>query len=149
MGAMGDLEAHNKSVVRRFGEALNNRNLDLLDDLVAPGFVRHCQATPSIEVRSLDDFKRFLQDDWRGVPDGQSQVQFLIADGEFVAFYCTYSGAQTGQWGPIPPSGKRFELDYSGVFRIGGGKIDEMWVTWDNLAVLAQLGHLPPMPDRA
>lgn len=146
---MGDLNVDNKSVVRRFAEALNNHNLDLLDNVVASQFVRHCQATPSIEVRSLDDFKRFLQDDWRGVPDGQTKVQLLIAEGDFVAFYCTYSGTQTGQWGPFPPSGKRFELDYSGVFRIRGGKIAELWVTWDNLAVLTQLGHRLPAPDRA
>lgn len=143
MGIMGDLEVDNKSVVRRFGEALNNHKLDLLDDVVASQFVRHCQATPAFEVRSLDEFKCFLQDDWRAVPDAQTNVRFLIAEGEFVAFYCTCSGTQTGQWGPIPPSGKHFELDYSGVFRLSEGKIAELWVTWDNLAVLAQLGHQP------
>lgn len=145
---MGDLNVDNKSVVTRFGEALNNHDLDLLDDVVAPQFVRHCQATPSIDVRNLNEFKRFLQDDWRGVPDGQTSVQFLIAEGEFVAFYCTYSGTQTGQWGPIPPSGKRFELEYSGVFRVAEGKIAELWVTWDNLAVLAQLGHQLPLSSK-
>jgi hypothetical protein len=38
MKRMGDLENQNKSLVRRFGEALNSRNLDLLDALVAPDF---------------------------------------------------------------------------------------------------------------
>jgi predicted ester cyclase len=68
----------------------------------------------------------------------------LLAEGECVAFYNTYAGTQTGQWGPLPPSGKRFELDISGVFRIANGRIAEMWITWDNLALLTQLGRWPP-----
>jgi steroid delta-isomerase-like uncharacterized protein len=141
---MGDLEERNRSVVRRFGEAVNNRRLDLLDELVAPDFVRRSQATPWVQICSRDDFKRFLQEDWAGVPDGQTSVRFLLAEGECVAFYNTYAGTQTGQWGPIPPTNKRFELEISGVFRIADGRIAELWITWDNLALLTQLGHWPP-----
>jgi len=149
MVAMGDLENENRMIVRRLGDALNERNLDLLDELVAPDFVRHSQATPWIQIRSLNEFKRFVRDDWSGVPDGQTTVRFLVAEGGFVALYCTYTGTQTGQWGPLSPSGKRFELDFSGVFRITGGKIAELWITWDNLCLLTQLGHMPPVQDRA
>jgi hypothetical protein len=31
-----------------------------------------------------------------------------------------------------------------GIHRLENGKIVETWVTWDNMAALAQLGHLPP-----
>ncbi len=31
-----------------------------------------------------------------------------------------------------------------GIFRLEDGKIAEMWVTWDNLSALMQLGHFPP-----
>jgi steroid delta-isomerase-like uncharacterized protein len=145
---MTDLERQNKSVVQRFGEALNSRNLDLLDELVAPDFVRHCQATPWTQIRSLDDFKRFLQEGWAAVPDERTTPRFLVAEGEYVAVYLSYGGTHTGQWGPIPASGKRFDLDVSGVFRMAEGRIAELWITWDNLAVLAQLGHWPP-PGRS
>ncbi len=142
---MGDLESRNKAVVLRLGEALNGHRLDLLDDLVAPDFVRHCQATPAVKVQNLEEFKRFLREDWTGAPDGQSKVRFLLAEGEFVALYWTYTGTQTGPWGPIPPSGRRFDLDVSGIFRLADEKVSELWVTWDNLAVLTQLGHSPPL----
>jgi predicted ester cyclase len=142
---MGELENQNKSVVRRFGEALNSHNLDSLNDIVAPEFVRHCQASPWVNVRSLLEFKQFLKDDWAGVPDAKTTAQFLVAEGDLVALYFTYAGTQTGQWGPLPPTGKRVEFDASGVFRISAGKISELWITWDNLAIMAQLGQLPPM----
>jgi steroid delta-isomerase-like uncharacterized protein len=144
---MGHLEELNKAVVQRFGEAQSNRRLDLLDELVATDFVRHCQATPWVEIRSLEQFKRLLQDDWAAVPDGRVTPRFMVAEGDFVAIYCTYAGTHTGQWGPIPPADKRFELDLSGVIRIADGKIAELWITWDNLAVLTQLGHWPPKPE--
>jgi len=145
---MGDLENQNKSLVRRFGEAINEHRLDLLDDLVVPDFERYCQATPSVRVRSLEDFQRFLKDDWSAVPDGRTSARFLVAEGELVAAYCTLTGTQTGPWGPIPPSGKHFEIDFSGVFRIAGGKIAELWITWDNMAVLAQIGAAPISNER-
>jgi steroid delta-isomerase-like uncharacterized protein len=146
MKIMGDLEDQNKSIVRQFVEALNNRDLDSLDNLLAPDFVRYCQATPWVEIRSLDDFKRFLEDDWTGVPDAQYTVRFLVSEGDLVAFYCAYSGTQTGQWGPLPPSGRRIQFDYSGVFRFATGKIAELWLTWDNLAILTQVGYQLPVP---
>jgi steroid delta-isomerase-like uncharacterized protein len=146
---MGTLEERNKSIVQRFTEAQNDHKLDLLDELVAPDFVRHCQATPWVQIRGREDFKRLLQEDRAAVPDGHVSLRFLVAEGEHVAVYCNYAGTHTGQWGPIPPSAKRFELDFSGVFRLADGKLAEFWVTWDNLAVLTQLGHWPPPPEKA
>jgi predicted ester cyclase len=50
--------------------------------------------------------------------------------------------------GPFPPSGKKFQVDFGAVFRMAQGKIAEWWVTWDNTAMLAQLGHLPTLPSK-
>ena len=133
----------NKEVVRRNAHAINNRDLPLLAETTSTKFVRHCQATPGLEITSLDQFVAFLQSDWEAFPDSQIVVQQLVAEGDRVAIFATYEGTQTGQMGPFPPSGKRVSLDFSGVFRIEEGKIAEIWVTWDNMAALTQLGHLP------
>jgi predicted ester cyclase len=140
---MRELEERNKLIVGRFGEAQASRRLDLLDDLMAPDFVRHCQATPWAQIHSREDFKRFLEQDWGAVPDGRITPSLLVAEGDYVALFGSYSGTQTGQWGPIPPSNRRFQFDFSGVFRLADGKIAELWITWDNLALLTQLGHWP------
>jgi predicted ester cyclase len=29
------------------------------------------------------------------------------------------------------------------MFRMADGKIAEWWVTWDNMTILRQLGHMP------
>ncbi len=135
-----------KALVRRFGEAMNSRRYDLLDEIVAPGFVRHCQATPDVEVRSLRAFKEFLTRDNAVFPDSVQTLRHQVAEGDLVAVWATYEGTQQGPMGPFPASGKRVWLEFGAFLRIDSGRIAEMWVTWDNMAALAQLGHLPPPP---
>ncbi len=133
----------NKELARRLGEAINARRWELLDDIVAPDFVRHCQATPDVDVRSLEAFKAYLVQDASVFPDSSQNLRLMLAEGDLLALWIRYAGTQRGQMGPFPPSGKKMQLDCGVVLRVAGGKIAEMWVTWDNLAALAQLGYLP------
>jgi hypothetical protein len=43
---MSATSEQNKVLVRRLWEAMNNRQLEALDALLAPDVVRHCEATP-------------------------------------------------------------------------------------------------------
>jgi hypothetical protein len=49
--------------------------------------------------------------------------------------------------GEIPPTGKAAESIFIGILRIENGPIAEIWVEWDNLFALTQLGHFPPPED--
>jgi steroid delta-isomerase-like uncharacterized protein len=136
----------NKAIVRRNAEAINSRDLAGIDSTMAVNLVRHSQATPEVDVRSVDDFKAFLKTDWAAVPDSRIELSHLVAEGDFVAAWGTYAGTQEGQMGPFPATGNRMSLDIAALFRIENGRIAEIWVTWDNLAALAQLGLMPPPP---
>lgn len=139
-----DAEAVNKEIVRRMVEAINERDFAALDEVVAADIERHSAATPGVEVRSLQQFKAFLHQDLTAVPDAQQEIQLMVAEGDMVAVRAIYRGTQTGPMGPFPPSGKNVELPFLGILRIEDGKIAEIWVEWNNLAILEQLGHLPP-----
>lgn len=132
----------NKVLARRFEQALNTRQFNVLNELFAPNMVRHCQATPEVDVRSLEQFKDFLRQDLAVFPDSISTFTHLLAEGDLVAVWATYEGTQMGQMGPFPPSGKKVQFDYGGILCVENGKFVEWWVTWDSMAVLAQLGHL-------
>jgi predicted ester cyclase len=140
---MGTTIEDNKALARRLGEAIDARRWELLDDIVAPDFVRHCQATPDVDVRSLEAFKEYLKQDASVFPDSTQTLRHMLAEGDLLALWITYVGTQQGQMGPFPPTWKRMQIDCGVLLRIDNGKIAEMWVTWDNLAALAQLGHLP------
>ena len=140
---MNTTTEQNKAVIRRFFEAWNSRQPEAFNELVAPDVVRHCQATPGLDVGSLDQLKEFLRLDTEVFPDSVQTVKHLVAEGNLVAVWTTYEGTQQGPIGPFPPSGARAQFDFGAAFRMEGGKIAEWWVTWDNMTVLRQLGHLP------
>ena len=139
---MSTTTEQNKAVIKRFLEAWNNREPDAFDQLVATNVVRHCQATPAVEVRSLAQLKDFFRQDSAMFPDSIQTVTHLVAEGDLVALWSTYEGTQKGAMGPFPPSGAKVKFDFGAVFRMQSGKIAEWWVIWDNMTILRQLGHL-------
>jgi steroid delta-isomerase-like uncharacterized protein len=133
----------NKVVIHRFFDAWNSRQSEALDELVAPDVLRHCEATPGLDVRNRDQLKEFLRLDTGVFPDSVQTIKHIVAEGNLVATWATYAGTQHGAMGPFPPSSARAKFDFGAIFRMEGGKIAEWWVTWDNMTVLRQLGHLP------
>jgi steroid delta-isomerase-like uncharacterized protein len=131
-------------VVRSMVEAINRRDFDALDALVAPNVIRHSAATPGVEVRNLEEFKEYLKQDLTAVPDAKQTIDRIFGCGSMVAVRAIYRGTQTGPMGPLPPSGREVELPFIGLLRVENGKITEMWVEWDNLTALTQLGHIQP-----
>lgn len=130
-------------LMRRFESAMNTRQLNLLDEIIAPDVVRHCEATPGLEITDLEQLKDFLRADATVFPDNKQSFERILVDGDMVALWATYEGTQKGQMGPFPPSDKYARFSFGGILRIADGKIAEWWVTWDNLSILGQLGHLP------
>jgi steroid delta-isomerase-like uncharacterized protein len=154
LGLMRQIGVHMSSdetrvLVRRLEEAVNARRLDVLDELVSPDFVRHCQATPQFDVRGLEQFKEFLRLDATVFPDNTTSFTHVLAEGDLAAAWGTYEATQAGQMGPFPPSGKKVRVDLGAILRVENGKIAELWITWDNMAVLGQLGHLTAVPAAA
>ncbi len=139
----------NKELFLRGIEIINSKNFDALDGPGSAKFVRHCQATPGVVVNSLEDFKKYLRQDSATFPDSHLTIDHVIAEGDFVAFHGTYTATQKGPMGPFPPSNKQMSLEIAGLQRFENGKPAEMWVTWDNLAALMQLGHLPTPPQES
>lgn len=130
-------------LVQQLEEAMNSRELGQLDDIIAEDFVRHCQATPDFDVHSREDFKEFLRQNTASFPDNVQTMVQVIVEGDRAGIWTTYEGTQLGTLGPFPPSGRRTSFDFGGVLRVQDGKIAELWVTWDNMTILGQLGHLP------
>lgn len=131
-------------VVRAMIDAINRRDFDALDSVVARDVQRHSAATPGVQVRNLAEFKDFLRQDLAAVPDAQQTVNLIFGTDTMVGVHATYSGTQTGRMGPFPASGRKLTLPFIGLLRVEDGKVVEMWVEWDNLGALVQLGHIEP-----
>jgi predicted ester cyclase len=132
-----------KELVRRLVRAMNERRLEDLDAVVAPDFVRHCEATPDLDVRSLEDFKAFLVEDAAAFPDNVQTFTHVAVEDDHIGIFATYEGTHLGPLGPVPPTGRHVRFNFAGMFRVDDDKLSELWITWDNMTVMAQLGLLP------
>jgi len=144
--AVREMEQQNKALVQRIHSEVSKGNLGIFDEVLSPDYVRHCQAMPPEfqELHGTNQFKAFLADFATAVPDCSDSVLFVIAEGDMVAYVTKMTGTQTGPMGNLPPSGKEFTLTNIVIHRVKNGKVAETWVSWDNVAMLTQLGFFPP-----
>jgi len=141
------LEEDNKAVVMQVVEAMNNLDYETTSELFVEDYLRHCQATPEVTITNRDDFIVLMKNFGGAFPDGRVRIDMLIGEGDLVAFWGSYLGTHTGPMGDIPATGKKIDSEMGGVHRVVDGKIAETWVTWDNVALLTQLGLYPPPAD--
>jgi steroid delta-isomerase-like uncharacterized protein len=81
-------------------------------------------------------------------PDRLSTDIVLIADGDHVVEQARYIGTHTGplrspEGVEIPPTGKRFDFPFVGIFRVEGGKIRSISIYYDQIELFTQLGLMP------
>ncbi len=143
------LEEQNMATVRMVHNELiknGNINIDIFDEVLTDNYVRHCQAMPPDlqEIHGSEQLKIFVKDFLIAVPDITETIDLMFADSDKVAYITTMKGTQTGTMDGLPPSGKEFTCVNIIIQRLEDGKIAETWISWDNVAILTQLGFFPP-----
>lgn len=118
----------NKDIVRRLvTDVFNAGNLDLIDELYAPGLA------PAA--------KRWIAPFLASFTDVEMEIKDLIAEGDQVVGRFVCSGTHVGEWRGHPATGRRFRrIDEVYIFRIENGRIVQAWGIEDTLRRLEQLG---------
>ncbi len=134
----------NKSLVQQMGAMIDAGRWDSLDTLVTEDLQRHSNATTMMpEITSREEFKRFEMALHTSFPDMQVIYEEMVAEGDMVAVYATFTGTNIGKLGEISATGRFVKVKFFAMFRIETGKIAEIWVEWDNISRLIQLGLWP------
>jgi predicted ester cyclase len=134
----------NKATVTRMLECISAGDVAAFTDALAPSYVRHSQAMPPElqEMHGRDAMHDWLLSNLATFPDYHEKLEWLVGEGDFVAWRSRGTGTQAGALGPFPPTHKRMELVIIGMHRFEGRLVAETWTSWDNLTALTQLGHL-------
>jgi predicted ester cyclase len=133
----------NKALVRRlFDEVWSGGNFALLDELLAPGFVDHAAQMGGGDP-TAGGFKTQVRLFRAAFPDGRSQIEDLIAEGDRVVARWTDGGTHRGAWMGVAPTGKRVTMTGIDIYRIEQGRITDYWCNEDELGLLRQLGAVP------
>jgi len=135
----------NKALARRLmEEAFNAGNIDVVDELVATGFVNHDAAAPESTV-GLDAAKASIEGYRAAFPDLRITVEDQIADDDRVVTRWSAKGTHQGELMGMPATGKQSTVTGITIDRIVDGRIAESWTNWDTLGMLQQLGVVPAL----
>jgi len=133
-------EESNKALVRRFyDEVWAKGNLDVADELFADGYERHDfrESEPSAGPEGQKQIAEAFR---AAFPDLAWEVDFLLADGDFVVGRWTAAGTHLGSWAGVEPTGRSMRFSAINVFRFSDGKVVELWNHRDDLGLMQQLG---------
>ncbi|HCK81400.1 MAG TPA: ester cyclase [Candidatus Competibacter sp.] len=134
----------NKTIVRRFyAEVMNQGNVSVLDEIMAPDFRDHGE-TLFGSPQGREALKQGVTGARSLLSNLNVQLHDVIADGELVGVRGTMRCTHQGEFLGVAPSGN--ELTWNGValFRVVDGKITERWFNSDSLSIVQQLGLVSP-----
>ncbi|MGH6735948.1 MAG: ester cyclase [Methyloceanibacter sp.] len=120
--------------------------LEVADELYAPDYVDHVGRGPEASrVVGPEGIKQAVTLFRSAFPDLTYTVKEQMAERDLV---CTRFAAQGTFKGPFlgaAPTGEVVRYTGMDLNRIRGGKIVESWVNYDALALLQQVGLVPPV----
>ena len=129
-----------KAITRRHIEkVVNEGDIAAIDELFATTVAFHDSAAPGGNIRGTSNLKQFFTDLHTAFAM-HFTVEDMFAEGERVACRWTGHFIHRGEFAGIPPTGKEAIVPGMGIFKIAGGKIEEVWVNFDALGLMIQLG---------
>jgi steroid delta-isomerase-like uncharacterized protein len=133
------------ALVELAGTIWNEGNLELIDDLVAPGYVRHV-VDISEDVVGTVGFEEALVAIRTQFPDFRVVFDEIIVAGDTIMLRWTVTGTDTGTFGELPPTGMSIHISGASVIRVVDGKYAEEWMYYNEGAMMMQLGFtlVPP-----
>lgn len=78
-------------------------------------------------------------------PDGWHEIQDQMANGDTVITRLVGRGMHRGDFVGIPATGRDVTMEGISIHRVVDGKIVEHWAQVDDVALLGQMGVLPPL----
>ena len=83
----------NKTIMRRWFEAENKKDLALLDEFIAPDFFDHAH-----QLRGLEEYKQFITTLRKGYPDFHETIEDIIAEGAKVRAHYPFFNSFASFW---------------------------------------------------
>jgi steroid delta-isomerase-like uncharacterized protein len=142
-GSSSTAAEHNERLGRRyFEEVWNQGRLDVLDELLAPAYIKHTPSTPAPPPGPAG-LKPIVQAIRDAFPDLHYRIEDAVATDDAVIMRVVMTGTHRGALFGLAPTGHRIEVNQINFERIRNGRIAEHWRVTDELALMRQLGVVP------
>ena len=123
----------NKAVVTRYFDELAQQNLDVLDEVIAPGYIEHFGSTETV-YDDMETLKASWTDTFAMMGPFDLQIEDMIAEGDRVVTRFTI----------LLMDG---EVEIAGIHiaRLEDGRIVETWENADQLTLMTAMGAVAPV----
>lgn len=135
----------NKQILHDFFERVwNGRDLDAVDELIAPEYTIHSDPGDPWDGQTLDPagFKERLEASIAPFPDLTFEVGEMLADGDRVAVSWRMTGTQAGEIPGVPGTGHAIDTPGITIYYFRDGRIAGHRQAMDRVAVMQQMGLL-------
>ncbi len=122
-------------------EGFSKGDVSVFDTYSSPAFVEHQYGffPPNVE-----GVKKAINNLHYAFPDFSLTIDDMITGGSKVWGRMTGRGTHKNKFGPMFPTGKKFEIAVIDIMRFETGKLIEHWGVPDKLALMEQLGMKAP-----
>lgn len=134
------LERNKRLVLHMNDQLWNKGNLDIIDELYAPDFVRHFLPNGS-ESRGIDNLRDHVRRHREAFPDWREEIRQIVAEGDLVVIRFVSTGTNEGSWLGDPATGNTIRINEMSILRIEDGKIAEQWLLPDLFSMQQQLSR--------
>lgn len=122
-------------------EGFSKGDVTVFDKYASPNFVEHQYG---FIPPNAEGVKKAINSLHNAFPDFSLTIEDMIIEGDKVWGRMTGRGTHKKQFGPIPPTNKKFEITVIDIMRFKDEKLIEHWGVPDRLALMEQLGMKPP-----
>jgi steroid delta-isomerase-like uncharacterized protein len=137
--AIADRTKANKARQHSLVDTLqNNGQLDRIGEFIAGDIVDHSGAPGMPD--GIEGARMILGAIRRAFPDHDAKVVHMVAEGDLVATYKTFTGTHRGDFFGTPASSKRVTIRVMDFVRYREGKVAEHWNIVDFAGLMQQIG---------
>ena len=122
-------------------DGFSKGDVSVFDKYSSPEFIEHQHGFSSAGIEGV---KNGIHELHYSFPDFSLTIEDLVVDGDKIWGRMTGRGTHEKQFGPLPKTGKKFEITVFDVARFSNGKLIEHWGVPDRLSLMQQLGMKPP-----
>ncbi|HWF17471.1 MAG TPA: ester cyclase [Acidimicrobiales bacterium] len=135
-------ESPNKATFRRFEDAVNSHDWDVISQTIDEVFVPDVRMRTPLPIRATGAaaIKEVFATLLRAYPDLEITIEDVIEEGDKVVARNTVTGTHRGDYMGLPPTGRSVTYNEIFIVRFVNGRVAETWGVVDVLAQMKQLG---------
>ncbi|MFQ5788516.1 MAG: ester cyclase, partial [Thermodesulfobacteriota bacterium] len=131
---------------RRYLEEMHNKkNLAVVDEICSADCIVHL----GLATFNKENYKNLVFRYSSAFPDMNTDIDDQIAEAEKVVTRWTTRFTHVNKFMGVDPTYKQITIVGISIYNIVDGKIVEMWVSWDRLTLMQQLGIFQPSPSQS